>query len=54
MILFEEHLKKHENILWVLQIQSLVYWNQFIKSKKIKDKCYHIFHVDELMLTFLS
>ena len=25
-----------------------------IKSKKIKDKCYHIFHVDELMLTFLS
>ena len=25
-----------------------------IVSKKIKDKCYHIFHVDELMLTFLS
>lgn len=25
-----------------------------IVSKKIKDKCYHIFHIDELMLTFLS
>lgn len=25
-----------------------------IESKQIKDKCYHIFHVDELMLTFLS
>ena len=25
-----------------------------IVSKKIKDMCYHIFHVDELMFTFLS